>query len=458
MNPVIKKIRDAAAGSIYQNKLYIVGGFVRDRIMGNPPSDDIDIVYAGNALELAEFLYAKGLSLHPPVTYPRFGTAMISIDGINIELVSARKESYSHNSRKPKVEPASLYDDIIRRDFTINTLVENIHTGEIQDLTAYAMDDIKNRLIRTPLDPDITFYDDPLRMLRAIRFSVKFNFTIEEHTYDAITANSNRLDIISRERIRDEFAKILLSDNASNGMRLLKGSGLLAQFAPELLDMVDVDQSGGYIWDVWEHTLHVLDSLPKNADLELRLASLCHYIAKPHTKTFDDKGNMRFHGHEVMGGQMTRKLLSKLRFHNACITRVSRLVEMHIRVGEYTSEWSDAAVRRLMHDSGEDMSDLIALAVADRLGAGPSASIAPLIELKQRTEDIISNQEVYKVESPLNGVEIMQLTGLSPGADIRHIKQFLVDKIIEGSLKCSDKIKAEEFVREWMENREPDRI
>lgn len=446
MNPATNRIREATAGTPYENRLYLVGGVIRDKVMDKHPADDIDIVYEGDAIALAEFLYECGIADHRPVTYPRFGTAMISTDGATVEFVSARRESYVSQSRKPDVEPASLYDDVLRRDFTINTLLENLHTGEMFDLTDLGVADIIAGIIRTPRDPSVTFYDDPLRMLRAIRFAVRYGFVIEEQTYEAIVQNADRLAIISRERIRDEFVKIMLTDKPSHGLKMLKESNLLAQFTPELLEMEGVSQPGGHIWDVWEHTLHALDSLPARADLTLRLAVLFHDIGKPSTKSSDRDGHVRFHGHDELGGRMARSILSRLRFPRVEITRVGRLVEMHMHIGEYRSDWKESAVRRLMHDAGRDTSDLLALAIADRNGAGPHASIDDLLELERRMERVLMHIPVFELESPLDGDEIMQLAGIAPGPEVRSIKKFLVDEIIEGRLAPGDKEKASELV------------
>lgn len=445
-SPVIDKIRDATRNTEYEGRLYLVGGIVRDEIMGRPTTEDVDIVLEGDALELAQFLFEKGIADHRPVTYPRFGTAMISVEGQSVELVSARRESYAPTSRKPDVELAGLYDDVLRRDFTINTLLENLHTGKILDLTGKALEDIRAKVIRTPTMPDKTFHDDPLRMLRAIRFAVRLGFDIEVETWQAIVRNAPRLKIISMERIRDEFVKILLSDSPARGLRMLKESGLLKEFAPEFLEMQGVTQDGGHIYDVWEHTLHALESLPKEAGLTLRLAVLFHDIGKPRTKTTDSEGRIHFYGHEELGAQIAERVLNRLRFPNAEITRVARLVAMHMRIGEYRPEWKDAAVRRLMRDAGPDTPDLLALARADRRGSGPHASIEGLDELEKRMEHILTSMPVHSLESPLNGREIMELLQIQPGPLVKEIKRFLLEEVIEGRLLPEDKESARELV------------
>jgi poly(A) polymerase len=448
MNPAIERIREVTRGTDYEEKLFLVGGVVRDKVMGRPPTEDVDIVLEGDALEFARFLHKKGIADHRPVTYPRFGTAMVTVQGHTVELVSARRESYAPESRKPDVKAAELYDDIMRRDFTVNTLLENLHTGEVLDLTGQAMEDIRAGIIRTPTEPETTFYDDPLRMLRAIRFAVRLGFRIEPKTYEAIVRDVERLNIISKERIRDEFAKILLSEEPGRGLRMLKESGLLKQFAPELLPMQGVVQDGGHIYDVWEHTLRALDSLPPETDLTLRLAVLFHDIGKPMTATRDPDGSGHFYGHEDIGAEIARKVLHRLRFPSSEVSRVSRLVSMHMRIGEYRSEWKDAAVKRLMRDAGRDMSDLMALAVADRRGASPDASTENLQELEERMEGILLKTQPAEITSPLNGREIMELLNIAPGPKVKEIKQFLLDEILEGRLSPGDKESARKLVLE----------
>jgi poly(A) polymerase len=446
--PAVDKLREATRGTEYEGRLYIVGGVVRDEVMGRPTTEDIDIVLEGNALELAQFLYDRGVSEHKPVTYPRFGTAMITVEGHSVELVSARKESYVPTSRKPEVELAGLYDDVLRRDFTINTLLENLHSGEILDLTGKAVEDIRRRIIRTPTDPEKTFHEDPLRMLRAVRFAVRLGFEIEYETWQAVLRNAHRLVIVSMERIRDEFVKILLSDDPARGIRMLKESGLIKHFAHELLEMQGVEQNGGHIYDVWEHTLHALQSLPKDASLTLRLAVLFHDVGKPRTKTVGADGQLHFYGHEEVGARIAEEVLYRLKFPKADVSRVARLVSMHMRIGEYRSEWKDSAVRRLMRDAGQDIPDLLALARADRRGAGPHVSLESLNELEKRIENLLLHTSVDKLESPLNGKEIMEVLQIPPSPLVGEVKKFLLEEVIEGRLQPGDKESARKLLTE----------
>lgn len=447
-NPAIDTIREVTKGTPYKGRLFLVGGVVRDEVMGRPPTEDVDIVLEGDALELARFLHAKGVTDHKPVVYPRFGTAMVSIKGHQVELVSARRESYAPESRKPEVELAELKEDVLRRDFTINTLLENLHAGEILDLTGQGLADIKAGIIRTPTEPETTFYDDPLRMLRAVRFAVRLGFEIEDETRKAILRDAERLAIISKERIRDEFVKILLSDHPSKGLRMLKELRLLEQFAPELIGTQGVTQDGGHIYDVWEHTLHALDSLPPDADLTLRLAVLFHDIGKPQTKSVDGQGHSHFYGHEDLGAGIARTIMHRLRFPAGETARVVRLVELHMRIGEYRSEWKDAAVKRLIRDASGDTPDLLALARADRAGAQPCASMISLDELENRISRIMLSTTVAEMESPLDGKEIMDLLGIPPGPRVKEVKEWLTDQVIEGRLRPGDKETARRMVQE----------
>lgn len=454
MNAAIDAIREATRGTDYEGRLFIVGGYVRDKLMGRPPSEDVDIVLEGNALELARFLHDKGIADYWPVTYDRFGTAMVSIAGHTVEMVGARREEYTPDSRKPVVEHASLYDDAFRRDFTINTLMENLHTGEILDLTGMGERDIRARIIRTPSDPEMRFSEDPLRMLRAVRFAVKLGFEIEASTKEAIKRNAPRLKVISAERIREEFVKIMLSEEAATGLRMLKELALLEHFAPELLAMDGVTQDGMHTYDVWEHTLHALQSLPPQAGLVLRLAVLFHDTGKPETKAHDSEGNVHFYGHEKLSARIAQKVMHRLRFPTKQIYRVARLVSMHMRIGEYRSEWNDSAVRRLIRDAGEDLSDLVALAIADRLGSGIRASADDIEELRERIEHIMLKMPIHELESPLDGREIMDLLQIEPGPKVREVKRFLIEQILEGHLSPGDKETASKMVLERFGARE----
>ena len=439
---ILSALRDATRVPPYEGRLYLVGGFVRDKAMGLPSAtDDIDIVLEGDALALAQFFHDRGVAQHHPVVYPRFGTAMIVVGGRDVELVTARIESYAPDSRKPdQVRPGTLADDARRRDFTINTLLENLHTGEITDPLGLAYADLAAHVIRTPTDPALTFRDDPLRMLRAVRFAARLGFTITPETWGALTAHAPRLAIISAERIQDEFSKTLLTTRAPLGLELLKDSGLLTEFAPELLEMVGVTQNAFHAYDVWTHTLKVLGSLPADAPLTLRLAALLHDLGKPRTRTVDATGHVHFYGHQDTGARMAHALMQRLKFSNDEITAVTQLVAEHMRIGEYHSEWTDSAVRRLIRDLGPCLPNLFALHAADVAGLSPQhQDISRAFELRARMDAIQSHQDIAALLSPLDGQEIMHLLGLPPGKQVGRIKDYLTGQVVEGHLAPDDK-------------------
>lgn len=442
MDQILEILREATRGTQYEGRLYLVGGIVRDRVLGKHFNEDVDIVLEGDAARLAEFLYEKGAAQHPPVTYPRFGTAMITIEGRQVEIVGARKESYDPTSRKPSTRPGTLRDDINRRDFTINTLLQDLHTGQILDLTGRALDDIAARIIRTPVDPIVTFRDDPLRMLRAIRFAVRLGFEIEPQTYSAIKTAAPRLEIISAERIRDEFVKILMAPDAVRGLEMLRETGLLNHFAPELAAMHGVSQNIYHIYDVWTHSLKTLESIPVDKGIILRLAALLHDVGKVETRTVDENGNVHFYQHQAVGASIARRFLQKLRFPGQQIDEITFLISMHLRVGEYDEQWSDAAVRRLIRDADDHMEDLILLTQADKAAANPEMPSVDLDAFRRRLARVREQLANQKIVSPLNGKEIMELLDLPPGPEIGNIKARLESKIIEGVLLPGDKAAA----------------
>lgn len=448
-------LKEATRNSVYEYRLYLVGGIVRDEILGSPGEEDIDIVLEGDATKLARYLFNIGITDFKPVVFPRFGTAMVSIDGTQVELVSARSESYAPESRKPEIELASLEQDVLRRDFTINTLMKNLHTGEILDITGKGLSDLREGIIRTPTDPEVTFEDDPLRMLRAIRFSARFGFVIEDKTYEAIKNKAHRLSIISKERIRDEFSKMLMTSRAAQAIETLRTTGLLAQFAPELLEMYGVTQNIYHLYDVWTHTMKALESLPDTADLALRLATLFHDVGKPKTRSVDEKSQVHFYSHQHIGAEITHRVLNRLRYPNDIIRRVTKLVEMHLRVGEYDSKWTNAAVRRLIRDAGPDLDALITLTKADKSAANPAMPSVDLDELGKRIEQVQKHVDVHTIRSPLNGREIMQLLDIPQGPLIKEIKNFLINEIMEERLAPADKEKAAELVlKQWSTQRQ----
>lgn len=446
MNQVLDTLRRATRGSKYEGGLYLVGGIVRDKFLSGEPNEDIDIVLEGDAAELASFLYEQGVADHAPVTYPRFGTAMINIQGRQIELVGARKESYDPSSRKPSTQPSTLFDDVLRRDFTINTLLENLHSGEVQDLTSRALQDIQSKIIRTPQDPHITFADDPLRMLRAIRFATRFGFTIESNTYAAIRDCAHRLQIISGERIREEFVKILMSKDAAAGLEQLRETKLLDQFMPELAATYGVTQNIHHIYDVWTHTIKTLELIPVELGITLKLTALLHDIGKVNTRTSDENGVVHFYSHQVVSMEMARLVMHRLRFSNSQMDEVAFLISMHMRIGEYDHQWSDAAVRRLLRDVGHQLDNLVLFTKADRAATNPDipgVDLAAFLDHVGRVRRELAGQHIA---SPLSGSEIIKLLGIPQGPRVGEIKAFLESEIIEGNLLAGDKAAAAALV------------
>ncbi len=451
-------LRTATLGSPYEGKLYLVGGLIRDSLLGVPHANDLDIVLEGDAPALAIFLHKKGVALHYPVTYPRFGTAMVHVgkrgaEGSMVELVSARSESYQPDSRKPDVRSGTLKQDAFRRDFTLNTLMENLHTGERLDLTERGYDDLKSGTIRTPLEPRITFFDDPLRMLRAVRFAARFGFTIEAETYQAIQREAQRLapPAISRERIRDEFVKILKlpGKSARRGLEALLELRLLERFLPEMLPMVGCTQESWRTGDVWAHTLTALEFLPDDAPLETRLALLWRDIGKPPTRT-EESGQFRFSGHPKVGANSVRSIMNRLKFSNDEIRDVTALVNLHMRPGDYRSEWTDAMVRRFIRDCHPRLEQLFTLVECDRAATNiPPEEAANLPELRARIIEQNALTNVALITSPLNGNEIMEILGVGRGVELKYAKEFLTNEVIEGRLREGDKEGAMERLREW---------
>lgn len=455
---VLETLRGAVRGTEYAGRLFLVGGFVRDKVMGLPSGkDDIDIVLEGDALELARFLRQLGAADFEPVVYPKFGTAMVVVKGRDVEIVTARIEFYAPDSRKPDtVEPGTLADDARRRDFTINTLLQSLDTGEITDPLGRAFADIDAQSIRTPTDPLLTFQDDPLRMLRAVRFAARFGFTIEPFTWKAVRQSVPRLGIISQERIRDEFSKTLLTSRAPLGLNLLRDSGLLALFAPELMAMVGVTQNEFHAFPVWDHTLVALGNLSPDAPLTLRLATLLHDVGKPPTKGVGEDGRVHFYGHAEAGAAIARRFLTRLKFPGDEISAVVTLVAQHMRIGEYRPLWTDAAVRRLMRDLGPGLDDLFEVHRVDVSALAPGhTDISRADELRARMGPIQAAQNISTLTSPLDGRALMALLGLPPGERVGQVKGFLTGEVIEGRLAPDDEAMAADLARAFLRSLNP---
>jgi len=449
MHPALERIAELTRKTEWEGRLWLVGGAVRDELLGLPPSADYDIVLKGDALAVAEHLFRAGGTDGNPNTYARFGTVAVGVLGATIEFATARRESYDPDSRKPHVEPATLIDDARRRDFTANTLMRNLHSGQLLDPLGMGLADLHTGVLRTPLDPAQTFHDDPLRMLRAVRFRWRLGWEYAPGLAEAILAESPRLDIISRERIREEWTKMLLHPTASDAMRDLLALGLLSRFAPEFEAMLGVTQGKWHHLDVWDHTLLVLDNVIQDGGhLGLRLAALFHDIAKPSTRTIDEKGDIRFFSHEVVGAEMTRARLRDLRFGESTVESVAKLVKNHMRLTSGPS-FTPSAARRLLRDLGDQVDDLIALVDADARGLKAGTRTLDLDVVRQRIEATKIATPASTLESPLSGAEIMAITGWSPGPEIGRIKTALRELVLEGELAPDDRKQARNLVAEW---------
>jgi poly(A) polymerase len=441
-HPIFQLIRDLA--DTEKIECFVIGGFVRDRIMGRPFNNDVDIVVLGSGIDFATKL---GDRLKTKVAvYKSFGTAMLVYDNINIEFVGARKESYRSNSRNPIVEDGTLEDDQNRRDFTINAMALSLNTATFGELVDPfdGVQAIEQRIIRTPLDPAITFSDDPLRMMRAIRFATQLEFKIDVKAIMAISEYAERIKIISKERIADELNKIILSRKPSMGFRYLFDTGLLALIFPAMQNLhgVDIIDGRGHK-DNFYHTLEVLDNVASlSDDLWLRWAAIMHDIAKPATKRFDKKVGWTFHGHEDRGAKMVPKLFAELKLPlNDKMKFVQKLVQLHLRPIVLAQDIvTDSAVRRLLFDAGDDIDALMMLCHADVTTKNEfkKRKYRDNFELvKQKLKDVEERDQIRNWQPPVSGEDIMQLFDLGPGRTIGVIKNAMREAILEGEIANS---------------------
>lgn len=419
---------------------YVVGGYVRDLLL-NRPSYDIDVVSVGRGIDLARAFAAKwGRGAHLSV-FANFGTAQVKKGGQEIEFVGARKESYRRDSRKPIVEDGTLEEDQERRDFTINAMALCLNRGRYGELVDpfYGLEDLEDCLLRTPLDPNITFSDDPLRMLRAIRFATQLGFFLHEETFDAIVHNTERISIVSGERIMVELNKIMASPRPSIGLELLEQTGLMKVLLPELLALKGAETKDGIGHkDNLTHTYKVVDNLAmKSTHLYLRWAALLHDIAKPVTKKFDPKLGWTFHNHNIVGAKMIPKLFKRLKLPlDANMKYVAKMVDLHMRPSSLVDEGvTDSAIRRLLFEAGDDIDDLMLLVEADITSKNPQRVKRYLDNyrlVRQKLKEIEEKDRVRNFQPPISGEEIMQLFNLPPSRIVGTLKESIKNAILDG--------------------------
>ena len=421
---------------------YVIGGYVRDCILKRQhPDKDIDIVVIGSGIEIAKKVAKKISPDLKPSVFKNFGTAMFRFDDYEVEFVGARKESYERGSRKPFVENGSLEDDQKRRDFTINALALSLNEetfGEFLDPFG-GMDDLKNKIIRTPLDPEKTFSDDPLRMMRAIRFATQLKFTIEERTFMSIAENAERITIVSAERVTTELNKILMSDQPSKGFILLEKAGLLKYILPELDNLKGVEtKEGKGHKDNFHHSVKVLDNISRHTDnLWLRWAALLHDVGKPLTKKYTPETGWSFHGHEYIGSKMIPDIFRKLKLPlNERMKYVQKIVDLHLRPIALSQEVvTDSAIRRLLFEAGNDIDDLMMLCEADITSKNQEKKLKHLENfrlVRNKLKEIEEKDAVRNFQPPVDGTEIIEAFGIRPGREVGIIKNAIREAILDG--------------------------
>jgi poly(A) polymerase len=439
-NPVFTLIADAARQ--LHVEAFVIGGFVRDVFL-NRPSKDVDIVCSGSGIELATLVAEKAGKGTVVNIFKSFGTAMLKFQDLEIEFVGARKESYRNDSRKPIVENGTLEDDQWRRDFTINALAISLQAENFGTLIDpfKGVEDIHNKILRTPLDADLTYSDDPLRMMRAIRFASQLNFTIDPPSLEAISRNKERISIVSKERITEELNKIILSDLPSIGFYLLNETGLLHLIFPQMVDLQGVEfREGKGHKDNFIHTLQVLDNIaPVTGDLWLRWAAILHDIAKPMTKRFEPGNGWTFHGHEDKGARMVPAIFKQLKLPlNEKMKFVEKMVLLHLRpIVLAKNTVTDSAVRRLLFDAGDDIDSLMKLCHAD-ITSKNQVKVKKYIQnfelVKQKLQEVEEKDQLRNWQPPITGNDIMEVFKLAQGKVVGEIKNAIREAILEGEI------------------------
>ncbi len=441
VNPIFKIISDIITEN--RQECFVIGGYVRDCLLERE-SKDIDIVVLGSGIELAKEVAAKIGKRTRISVFKNFGTAMLKYNDYEIEFVGARKESYRKSSRKPVVENGSLEDDQRRRDFTINALALSLNKdtyGMLVDPFG-GLSDLNNKIIRTPLDPDKTYSDDPLRILRAIRLASQLNFNIEKNSLAAINKNRSRISIISQERITDELNKIILSPNPYKAFVSLEKTGVLALIFPELDQMKGVENKDGKTYkDIFRHSIKVLDNISKKTDnLWLRWSALLHDIGKPLTKRFSTDQGWTFHSHEFVGEKMISDIFRKLKLPTGWQMKyVQKLVNLHHRpIALALEEVTDSAVRRLLYDAGDDIDDLMTLCEADitsKIGERVQKYLKNFRLVRKKLKEIEEKDAIRKFQPPISGELIMQIFNIQPCKEVGIIKNAIKDAILDGEIK-----------------------
>lgn len=440
---VLNFIQNLIKNTNWENKIFLAGGAVRDEIMGKP-AKDLDFVVNGDlnsGIEFSKWLAGKMGNYKVesnPVIYPRFGTSKLSLTNnkfnlpnIELEFVAPRKEKYFDGSRKPDVTGGELIDDVMRRDLTINSLIKNISNNQVLDLSGHGIDDIKNGIIRTTSNPDIIFGEDPLRMMRCIRFFVKYGFTLDKTIIPAIKKNAHLINSISSERISDELNKILVSKNPSEGIRMLKESGLLSHIIEEFNDAIGMKQNVYHKDDVFDHTMEVLKNSPDN--LKTRLMALFHDIGKTVTKSVSPDGSIHFYEHEKVGQEIARKIMFRLKYPNDLINAVVSGIGNHMSLkhgGNDGSGISDKTLRKFAANVGENLEDILDLIHADNISHSDESSMPEQIEMVRKRLKTLNNNIDNKPKLPINGSDLINI-GLKPSPLFKEILNAVEDRWFE---------------------------